>query len=230
MSEPARPSSEDENAVPMPFSGAARPAFRSENMVTLLGVAGVDGVDGAADRLDGLEQAPEGAEQAEEHQEADHVAAGVARLIEARADGIHDRAQRRGGKRQHARAVAQHRRHRRQQHRLMRYGKARIGDAEGVDPADLRIEPRHLPEGIEDAERQHTDDQPVEARIVHEAVDQLLVQDGRQEGDEGEEDQHADEEDARRRQRPMAPAPPAGSLCRLLAINELRCPPPLFSR
>ncbi len=36
MSEPARPSSEDENAVPMPFSGAARPAFRSENMVTLL--------------------------------------------------------------------------------------------------------------------------------------------------------------------------------------------------
>jgi hypothetical protein len=89
----------------------------------------------------------------------------------------------------------------------MRYGKAGIGDTEGVDPADLRVKPHHLPEGIEDAKRQHSDDEPVEARVVHEAVDQLLVQNGRQEGDERQEDQHADEEDARWRQRPMRQRP-----------------------
>ena len=48
----------------------------------VVGGAGVERADGLADRLDGLEQAPEGAEQAEEHQQADHIAAGVARLIE----------------------------------------------------------------------------------------------------------------------------------------------------
>ena len=36
ISEPARPKSEDEKAMPMPFSGAARPAFRSSKMTPVL--------------------------------------------------------------------------------------------------------------------------------------------------------------------------------------------------
>ena len=36
MSEPERPNSEDEKAVPMPPSGAARPAFRSSKMTPVL--------------------------------------------------------------------------------------------------------------------------------------------------------------------------------------------------
>ena len=150
----------------MPLSGAARPAFSSSNNCDVVGWLGVERVDGLADRLDGFEQAPERAEQPEEHEQADHVAAGVARFIEARADRIHDRAHRGGRQRQRAGAVAQHGRHRREQHRLMRDGEAGIGDAEGVDPADFRIEPDHLAEGVEDAESQHADDQAVEPRVV----------------------------------------------------------------
>jgi hypothetical protein len=36
MSEPERPNSEDEKAVPMPLSGAARPAFRSSKITPVL--------------------------------------------------------------------------------------------------------------------------------------------------------------------------------------------------
>ena len=71
-------------------------------------------------------------------------------------------------------AVAQHGRHRREQHRCRVDGDAGIGDAEGVDPADLRIEAQHLAEGIDDADEQHADDQAVQAGIGQEARAELL--------------------------------------------------------
>ena len=71
---------------------------------------------------------------------------------------------------------------------LVRDREARIGDAEGVDPADFRIEADDLAEGVEDAEQQHADDEAVEARIVQERTCRAVVQDRGQEADERQED------------------------------------------
>ena len=79
-------------------------------------------------------------------------------------------------------------------------GDAGIGDAEIVDPADLRIEPQHLAERVDDADHEHADDQRVQAGIGHEAVPELLrlavEDDGEQDG-EDEEEAHAPQENLR---------------------------------
>ena len=73
-----------------------------------------------------------------------------------------------GRDRHPADAVAEQRRHRREQHRRPFDLDAGLGDAEGVDPADLREQAEHLPEGEHDADQQHRDDDAVEARIGEE--------------------------------------------------------------
>ena len=168
-----------------------------------VGRLGVERADGLAHRLDGIEQAPEGAEQAEEHQQAHQIAAGVARLVEPGADRIHDRAHGRGRQRQRARAVAQHGRHGRQQDGAVRDGQARIGDAEGVDPADLGIKPQHLLEAVQDARQQHEADQDVEPRVVEHRVPELAVEDGDQQPDQHQEHEHAPQVQPGRRQAPV---------------------------
>ena len=95
----------------------------------------------------------------------------------------------------------EHGRHGREQHRRgLVGGDAGIGDAEIVDPADLRIEPQHLAEGIDDADDQHADDEAVQAGIGQEAVPQLLrlaVEDDGEQDREDEEQAHPPQEDLR---------------------------------
>ena len=207
----------------MPLSGAARPALQLVENGDRLAARRIERADRAADRLDGFEQAPERAEQAEEHEQPDEIAAGVARFVETRADAVHDRAHRGGRERQHARPVAQHGRHRRQQHRLVRAGEAGIGNAERVDQADFGIEAHHLAEGVEDAEEpRRAEDEAVETRIVHQRDDELLVQDGGQERDQRQEHEHAHQEHAGRSERCAPAGPLRRPICRLRAISCLR--------
>ncbi len=70
-----------------------------------------------------------------------------------------------------------------------------IGDAEGIDPADFGIEPDDLAEGVDDAEQQRADDQPVEAGIVQEGPLELVEQNGGQKADQGQEYGHAQQKD-----------------------------------
>ena len=89
-------------------------------------------------------------------------------------------------------AVAQHGRHRREQHRRAFFrGAGRIGDAEIVDPGNFGIEPEHLAERIDNADQEHADDQRVKAGIGHEAVPDLLrlpiEDDGEQHGKDEKE-------------------------------------------
>ena len=123
--------------MPMPQSGAARPS-RSESNMRAGVAAGFEALDHAADRAHGLDQAPEGAEQAEEHQQAGHVARDVARLVEAGGDRVENAAHQLRRHRHAADAAAEDRRHRRQQHRRPLDREAGIGEAEIVDPGDLR--------------------------------------------------------------------------------------------
>ena len=118
----------------------------------------------------GLEEAPECAEQAEEDEEADEVARHVAILVEAHLDRIEDRPHGLGRDRHPPDAVAEERRHRREQHRRALDLDAGLGDAEGVDPADLREEAEDLPEGEDDADQQHGDDDRVEPGLERKAA------------------------------------------------------------
>ena len=143
-----------------------------------------------------LEQAPEGAEQAEEDQEADQIAAEFPSLVEAGGDRIEDGAGREGREAARAGAGVEHRRHRREQERLGDRAAVR-GPGQRVDPADLAKEPDDLPEGEQRADRQHAEDQPVEAGIGGEGERDLLVEDEHDEADQRQERRHPDEEDAR---------------------------------
>ena len=107
------------------------------------------------DGADRLEQAPEGAEQAEEDEQADEVARHLAILVEPHLDRVEDRAHGLRRDRHAADAVAEERRHRGEEHRRALDLDAGLGDAEGVDPANLREEPQHLAEGEADADEQH---------------------------------------------------------------------------
>ena len=126
-------------------------------------------VDHLADRADGFDQAPEGAEQPEEHQQAGHVAGNVAGLVEPGGDRIQQMPHGLLRDRHPPGALAaEDRRHRRQQRRVPLDREAGIGDAEIVDPGDLRIEPDHLAERQDGADQQHQPDQRVEAGIGEE--------------------------------------------------------------
>ena len=153
--------------MPMPPSGAARPSLQRVEHVA--GVAAdLEVLDHLADRADGLDQAPEGAEQAEEDQQAGHVARHVARLVEAGRDRIEEAAHHLRRDRHAAGAVAEDRRHRRQQHRRALDREAGVGEAEAVDPVDLGEQPDDLPERQQDADQQHAEDQRIEAGIGQE--------------------------------------------------------------
>jgi hypothetical protein len=75
---------------------------------------------------------------------------------------------------------------------------ARIRNAEGIDPADFRIEPENLPERVDDPPKQDHDDQRIEAGIGLEGVPELRQQDCSYQADEHEEDEHPHKVDARR--------------------------------
>ena len=87
-------------------------------------------------------------------------------------------------------AVAQHGRHRREQCRCRVDSDAGIGDAERVDPANFRVEAQDLAEGVDDADEQHAEDEPVQPGIGHEARTELLrlavEDDGEQNGEDEE--------------------------------------------
>ena len=90
--------------------------------------------------------------------------------------------------------AAQDGRHRRQQRRALVEGETRIGNAEIVDPGDLRIEPDHLPEREDDADQKHEADQCVKSGIGKEGLNDLLVEHHHHEGAEHQEHQHPNQE------------------------------------
>ena len=119
--------------------------------------------------LDGFEQAPEGAEQAEEHQQPDQIAAGS--RASSRREPTESRSERIASVASDKAPVRSRSMVAMGASRAGRGGgEARIGDAEGVHPADLGVEPQHLLERVEDAGDQHDADQPVEPGIVQEAL------------------------------------------------------------
>ncbi len=88
--------------------------------------------------------------------------------------------------------------HRREQHRRALDRQTRIGQAEAVDPVDLREEPDHLAERQDDADQEHADDEGVEPGIGAEGFPDLAIEDDDHEPAEHEEDQHPKEVDAGR--------------------------------
>ncbi len=113
---------------------------------------------------------------------------------------VHQSAHRRRRDRHAAGALADDRRHRREQHGRACDRKSRIGQAEAVDPRDLVEKPDHLAECEQDADHQHADDQRVEARIGHERHDDLLVQHDDDQAAQDQKHHHPDEEDPGRGQ------------------------------
>ncbi len=124
-----------------------------------------------------------------------HVAQQVARLVEPGADRFEDAAH--GHLRDgHAPdAVAEQRRHRRQQHRRLAHFEAGIGDAEAVHPLHFRHQARDLAEGEDDADEQHAEDDAVQARIIEEGRPDLPVEHRGECAAQQHEDEHADQED-----------------------------------
>ena len=155
--------------------------------------------DDVADGGDGFQKAPEGAEQAEKHQEAREIAGSIARLVQPCADGIEDRAHGGLGNGHPADPVPQQRGHGRQQRRRAGDGEAGIGQPEGIHPVHFGKQPRHLPDGENDADGQDAENDAVEARIVQEGIEDLPVEHGGECRAEPQEDNHPDEKDARGR-------------------------------
>ena len=96
--------------------------------------------------------------------------------------------------------AAENSRHGGEKRRVPLDRQAGIGDAEIVDPGDLRIEPDHLPEGQDDADQHHHADQPIEAGIGEEGQDDLLVEHDHDQRAEHEKHQHPHQEDPGRGQ------------------------------
>ncbi len=157
-------------------------------------------MDHIADRTDGLDQAPKRTEEAEEHQKAGHVAGDVTCLVEACGDRVENAAHQLRRHGHAADATAEDRRHWRKQHWRPVDGEAGVGQAEIVDPGDLRIKPQHLPERKNNADHLDAEDQPVKAGVGHECDLDLLVQHERNKSDQDDEDQHPEQEDPWRRQ------------------------------
>ena len=78
-------------------------------------------------------------------------------------------------------------------------GKALAGRRAGqrIDPAYLAKQPDHLPEGEQRADRQHAEDEAVQARIGAEGERDLLIEDENDESDQGQERRHPHQENAR---------------------------------
>ena len=153
--------------MPMPLSGAARPSFSVSN-IEAESPPGPHALQHFADRAHGFDQAPEGAEQAEKDQQAGQVARQVARFVETVGDRVENAAHHLRRHRHPAGALAQDGSHRRQEDRRAVDRDAGIGEPEPVHPRDFAEQPDHLAEGENDADRQHAEDQAVEAGIGEE--------------------------------------------------------------
>ena len=75
-------------------------------------------------------------------------------------------------------------------------GQAWVGDSEGIDPSNLGIKTKHLPEGENDTDYQDRNDEAVEPGIGLECTEKLLHQNRGDEADQGQENQHAHQENA----------------------------------
>ncbi len=165
-----------------------------------IALADREAVDHLADRADRLEQAPEGAEQAEEDQKADLVARDVAPLVEPGADAVQQiadrhRRQHRSGPRRSCSPSALGDRRQQPRRRLQR--EARLAGAEGLDPADLRLDADDAPEDVDDADQQDPEDQAIEHWVVEEDPQHDVVGEGDREGRQHQEDDHAVDETLR---------------------------------
>ena len=185
--------------MPMPPSGAARPSFRASNIapasppgLSLLITLPTEPT--VSIRPQKVPSRPRKTSR------PGHVARHVARLVEAGRDRIEDAAHHLRGDRHAADAVAEQRRHRRQQHRRALDREAGIGEPEAVDPVDLGEQPDHLPEREQDADQQHADDQRVEAGIGEEGRPDLLVEHDHDERAQDQEHQHPDQKNPGRGQ------------------------------
>ena len=157
---------------------------------------GLHAVDDAGDRVDRLQQTPERAEQPEEDQEPDQIAAEFAALVEPRGDRIEDRARGDGRQASRARAGVEHHRHRREQYGGRR-GAVGHGAGQRVDPVYFAEQPDNLPEGEQRADRQHAEDEAVQAGIGAEGERDLLIEDENDESDQGQERRHPHQENTR---------------------------------
>ena len=71
------------------------------------------------------------------------------------------------------------------------------GAGQRIDPADFAEQPDDLPESEQRADRQHAEDQAVQAGIGAEGERDLLIEDENDEPDQRQERRHADQENAR---------------------------------
>ncbi len=147
----------------------------------------------------GLDQAPEGAEEAEEDEQASHIAGHVAGLVEAGRDRVEDAAHHLLGDRHAPDAVAEDRRHRRQQHRRALDREPRIGEPEAVHPVHLREQAGDLPERKHDTDEERADDERIEARIGEERDPDLLVEHDHDQRAQDQEHHHPDQKNPGRR-------------------------------
>ena len=97
-------------------------------------------------------------------------------------------------------ALAQQHSHRRKQYRRALDREAGIGEPEAVDPVDLGEQAGDLPEGEQDADGEHAEDQCVQPGIGEERGPDLLVEHGQDEPAQNQEHQHPDEENPGRGQ------------------------------
>ena len=76
-------------------------------------------------------------------------------------------------------------------------GSARRGAGQRIDPVNFAKKPNHLPEGEQGANRQNTEDEPIEAGIGAESERDLLIEDENDKSDQRQERRHADQENTR---------------------------------
>ena len=155
----------------MPFSGAARPSFSWSNSIDVLAAIGVERADGRADRAGWSAASPRTC-RAGRGTRGGRPGSGWSRAASSRREATESRIERMEPVASDSAPV--------RSRSMVAIGASRtgrssrrdagIGDAEGVDPADLGIKPQHLAEGVEDAGDQHADDQAIQAGIGHEAM------------------------------------------------------------
>src|SRR5690242_2066834 len=85
----------------------------------------------------------------------------------------------------------------------MRDGKTGIGNAKGIDPADLRVEPQYLLKGVKHPRKQHKTDQKIEPRIVQHGLPELAMENRHQQPDQDQKNEHAPHVEPRCRQAPV---------------------------
>ena len=197
MSEPERPKSEAEKAVPMPASGPCRLVFRFSRITPVLPEDTSRLLMTAPTLLTVCRRPQNVPRRPRKIEQVDEIARHLAILVEAHLDRIEDRAHGLRRDRHAADAVAEEGRHGGEEHRRALDLDAGLGDPESVHPADFREQAKHLAEGEEHADEQNGDDHAVQHGIGEEDVVGLPVEDEREEAGEDEEDDHPPEIDLR---------------------------------